>query len=290
MKFILTSAALVFFSGCAEYSKDGLILNSLKATDVPMEVARDWDWRTSHDEKDQSLNSYKNSSPNSASGRRNKLYLVSLGQPGLLPDSAFQATADYLKIFYGIPVVILASPAGLKLPPAFSRTGANGQEQWFTHYLMDSILKPALPADAVALMAITPIDLYPDPAWNFVFGQASLRDRVGVSSTYRFGMDSAAGHSDKRRLERLIKTASHEFGHMFSMHHCLAASCVMNGSNNINELDRRPMRICSRCLAKLHWNIGMPLRERMQALDTFFVNHGLFAEQQRNETDMKISE
>jgi len=29
-------------------------------------------------------------------------------------------------------------------------------------------------------------DLYPDPHWNFVFGQASLRDRVGVFSFARY--------------------------------------------------------------------------------------------------------
>jgi archaemetzincin len=29
-------------------------------------------------------------------------------------------------------------------------------------------------------------DLYPDPAWNFVFGQASLRERVEVFSFARY--------------------------------------------------------------------------------------------------------
>jgi archaemetzincin len=30
-------------------------------------------------------------------------------------------------------------------------------------------------------------DLYPEPSWNFVFGQASLNERVGVYSFARYG-------------------------------------------------------------------------------------------------------
>ena len=46
---------------------------------------------------------------------------------------------------------------------------------------------PRRPEDAVAVLGLTTSDLWPGEGWNFVFGQASLRDRIGVWSLYRFG-------------------------------------------------------------------------------------------------------
>ena len=37
-----------------------------------------------------------------------------------------------------------------------------------------ALLKKKIPEDAFCLLGITMEDLYPDPSWNFVFGQASL--------------------------------------------------------------------------------------------------------------------
>jgi archaemetzincin len=39
---------------------------------------------------------------------------------------------------------------------------------------------------AFCLNAVTMEDLYPDPQWNFVFGEASLPDRTGVFSFARY--------------------------------------------------------------------------------------------------------
>jgi archaemetzincin len=48
------------------------------------------------------------------------------------------------------------------------------------------LLKLRLPSDAFCILAITMEDLYPDASWNFVFGQASPRERVGVYSFARY--------------------------------------------------------------------------------------------------------
>jgi hypothetical protein len=42
------------------------------------------------------------------------------------------------------------------------------------------------PAGACCVVGITMDDLYPDPARNFAFGEASPRDRVGVYSFARY--------------------------------------------------------------------------------------------------------
>jgi archaemetzincin len=59
------------------------------------------------------------------------------------------------------------------------------------------LLKDRLPADAFALLGITMVDFIPQ--WNFVFGQASLRDRVGVYSFARYAPQS---YERIRRRER----------------------------------------------------------------------------------------
>ena len=46
-------------------------------------------------------------------------------------------------------------------------------------------LQGRLPEDAFCLLGITMEDLYPEPSWNFVFGPASLNERVGVYSFAR---------------------------------------------------------------------------------------------------------
>jgi archaemetzincin len=54
-----------------------------------------------------------------------------------------------------------------------------------------ALLKKRLPADSFCLLAITMEDLYPHPSWNFVFGQAYLRERVGLFSFARFASASS---------------------------------------------------------------------------------------------------
>jgi len=102
-------------------------------------------------------------------------------------------------------------------------------------------------------LALTAADLWPGKGWNFVFGQASLRDRVGVWSLYRNGDPDKDKASYQLCLKRTIKTAVHETGHMFSILHCTAWECCMNGSNTREESDRHPLWFCPECNAKVCW-------------------------------------
>lgn len=51
---------------------------------------------------------------------------------------------------------------------------------------MLNFLKARVTADAFCVLAVSMEDLYPEPSWNFVFGQASLRERVGAYSFARY--------------------------------------------------------------------------------------------------------
>lgn len=162
-----------------------------------------------------------------------------------------------------------------------------GFEQLLATYILDSMLKGHMPGKGIALMAITEKDLYPSTDWNYVFGLASYTNRVGVSSLYRLQDQEQDTLHYTRCLSRLIKVSSHEIGHMFSLHHCIRAKCVMNGSNRLSETDASPARACSECQKKLLWNFRYDNTKRLQQLLTFFSDNRLWDEHASCMQDME---
>jgi archaemetzincin len=131
-----------------------------------------------------------------------------------------------------------------------------------------------LPRDAFCVLTITMEDLYPEPAWNFVFGQASLRERVAVFSFARYGaafygQERAADHQ-MVLLRRSCKVLAHETAHMFGLAHCIFSNCVMNDSSHLDESDRRPMHLCPVCLRKLQFSVGFYVVQRHEKLAGFY--------------------
>ncbi|UCE07471.1 MAG: hypothetical protein JSW07_05400, partial [bacterium] len=114
--------------------------------------------------------------------------------------------------------------------------------------------------------------------WNFVFGQASLYDRVGVWSIYRNGDPDESEAMFRLCLLRTIKTAVHEIGHILTIRHCIEYECVMNGSNHREESDQRPLYLCPVCLKKLCWNLGIDPLKRYKKLGTFCLKNNLIKE------------
>jgi archaemetzincin len=147
-----------------------------------------------------------------------------------------------------------------------------GDKQILTPYVLDRLLKPRLPRDAVAYIAFTTSDLWPGRGWNFVFGQASLRDHVGVWSIYRNGDPE---RQFRLCLLRTMKTATHELGHVFSMYHCTLYQCNMCGSNHRAESDRRPIACCPECVAKIWYVTGCDPVARYRKLAAFCAEQGL---------------
>ncbi len=137
----------------------------------------------------------------------------------------------------------------------------NGEQQQLRTGDILALLRRRLPADAYCIIAVTMIDLYPGPEWNFVFGQASLTERVGVYSFARYG-----DASKTVTLRRSCEVLAHETGHMFGIRHCVFYRCVMNGSNNLHEFDGKPMHLCPVDLRKLQWSVGFDVVERYKRL------------------------
>lgn len=237
------------------------------------------DWLARYSEPGETYADYVNSSPVRPDDRRRVIYIQPLGDFSPMQRKIVGITADYMGIYFQLPVRVRDDLPMALIPQRARRVHPEwGMPQVLTTYVRDELLKPRLSDDAVALIAFTASDLWPGEGWNFVFGEASLADRVGVWSIARFGDPEASQASFRLTLRRTLGTATHETGHMFSMQHCVFYECSMCGSNSLPESDRYPLWLCPQCLAKLCYATGADPVKRFRELVVFVKAHGLHEE------------
>jgi archaemetzincin len=242
----------------------------------PMGKPKPYDWLASHNEPGQTFDEYINSNPTLPTAERKTIYVLPLGKFTAQQKKIIDITSGYLEAFYGLPVKEMPQQ-DLKHPsdPKDSRTGGYLKgSQIRTGYILDSILTPKLPQDAAAFIALTNEDLFPDVTMNYVFGQASLENRVGVWSLSR--LSQSADYNTF--LLRTLKIAAHETGHMFGMRHCTKYECLMSGTNYLGETDSRPIDACPECMAKICWISDVSPQDRYERLAAFCRKNGLINE------------
>lgn len=260
-------------------------LYRLNALDKKLPKPQPGDWLHEHHESGQTFMKYKQSRPISPNDSQKVIYLQPIGELTRVQDSIVLATAEYLHIFFALEVKILDPISDSLIPKESRRIREDGHEQIHTKFILDSLLEKRIPSDAIVVMAVTNIDLYPKPSWNFVFGEAYTKKRIGVSSMCRYYQDAQNG---SLCLSRLIKTSSHEIGHMFTMMHCTNAICVMNGTNSMEEADSRPNRLCSECLIKWSWNWKYDNVTRMEQLIAYFAKYKMFRDRALIKADVNL--
>lgn len=240
----------------------------------PMGKPANSDWLATHNEPGQTFAEYLDADPVKPTKERQKIYVLPLGTFNAKQQKIVDVTAGYLEVFYDLPVVELPAKPLVAVTPNVRQNKLTKTRQIKSGYILNDILKPILQDDAAALIAFTIDDLYPDDSMNYVFGQASLEDRVGVWSLAR--MDDNT--DDRNFLIRTLKIAAHETGHMFSMRHCKKYECLMSGTNHLAETDSRPIDACPECTAKVCWLSDVDQAERYQKLADFCRKNGLTKE------------
>ena len=242
----------------------------LRSLHSKLEKPKAGEWLASHEESGQTFSQYRKSRPNVLSGRRNKLYVQPIGDFTNTDNELIAASAEFLSIYFQCEVVVNDTMPESVIPKTAQRQHPSwGVHQLLTSHILDEILAPDLPADAFATIAFTKSDLWPGDGWNFVFGYAMLRDRVGVWSLARFGDPEKNEATRKKCLLRTIKVATHETGHMFSMAHCIKYRCNMQGSNSLEESDAQPLYLCPQCHAKILFASGCQPKDRFEKLIKF---------------------
>jgi len=242
----------------------------------PIPIPKSGDWLAEHPETGQSFDDFVKCKPNQPGEIRRKIYLQPLGKfpKGQIP--LVERLREYAAAYFGMEVEVL--PCMALCDSITSRINPFTRNRQILTGDVLAILKKNIPADAFCVLAITMEDLYPAPSWNFVFGQASLRERVGV---YSFARYDPAFYGKKRGkdyekilLRRSCKVLVHETGHMFGLMHCIYFKCVLNGSNHLKESDSRPVHLCPVCLRKLRYSIGFDVVNHYGNLFRFYKRVG----------------
>jgi archaemetzincin len=231
----------------------------------PMKV-EDGDWLQEFPEDGQTFEQYIASSPTLPTDERKTIYIQPMGKFTGAQLDVIKLTADYMRAFYNLPVKLMDVRPIKDVPPENIRIQFPDNKQIKTTYFVDNVLPKLIPDDAAAFICFTNYDLYPGDTWNYVFGQASLDKRVGVWSLWRLEREDGKKAEPALFLERTLKIAMHETGHMFSMRHCTKYECLMSGTNHLGETDRRPLDTCPECTAKIAWAMKYPLDKRYENL------------------------
>jgi archaemetzincin len=245
-------------------------------------TVREGDWLDSQQDSGETFEQYIASCRTLPTPERNTIYIQPIGTFNDQQRQAIRLTADYMRAFYNLPVKLNADRALGKVPAEKQRRiEYRNNLQIRTSYFLDDVLPKIVPDDAAALIAFTNYDLYPGETWSFVFGQASLTERVGVWSLYQFTNPPMRKADAGLLLDRTLKVAMHETGHMFSMKHCTKYECLMSGTNHLAETDRRPLDNCPECMAKVAWAMNYDPVARYNNLAAFWTKNGRTDEARR---------
>jgi archaemetzincin len=242
------------------------------------------DWLAEHHEPGQSFKQFINSRINKTDKKHNKIYLQPLGQFPKEPNDLLANLREYTSAYFCMDVLVLPS-LDLKDRNFTSRINPNTKNRQLLTSNILSFLRQIRLSDAFCILAITMEDLYPEPSWNFVFGQASIAGGVGVYSFARYdpvfyGQKRTKDY-EKILLRRSCKVLVHEMAHMFGLNHCIYYRCVINGSNHLKESDARPLHLCPVCLRKLHYSIGFDICDRYRRLYYFYQRVGFDEDSKR---------
>ncbi len=256
----------------------------------PIPPPQPGDWLDIHPEPGQTFRDYIELHPPKPTAERGKIYLQPLGEFEASKSPSLEILRDYANVYFGLPTEILPSLNLHSLPIASRKNPFTGKKQILTTDVLNISLA-ILPHDACTLLAITMEDLFPEPSWNFVFGQASLSQKVGVFSFARYD-PAFYGYTrgkDYRQilLKRSCQVLTHELAHMFYLAHCIYFLCIMNGSNHLAESDSRPLHLCPVCLRKLYFCLEFDIKKRYEKLWLFYRQQGFHDEAEWIATRLK---
>jgi archaemetzincin len=102
-------------------------------------------------------------------------------------------------------------------------------------------------SESVKMLGLFNIDLF-IPILTYIFGQAYLRGRSGIVSSYRLKNELYGMRQDENLLnDRFRKICIHELGHAFGLIHCHTPTCVMKSSTYVEDIDLKSHNLCINC-------------------------------------------
>lgn len=236
------------------------------------------DWLAWHREVPQTFADFTALQPAVPTAQAHTICIQPLGNFPGDRSPALDDLREFCAAYFGLetrvlPAIALRGSGGVR-----SRARDGGLVQYLSTDIL-ALLRKGFAKDAFCVIGVTMEDLYPEESWNFVFGQASSEERVGIFSFKRYTPEwNRQRWTDESRLlllQRSCAVLAHETGHMFGLDHCTFFECQMCGSNHLAESDARPLHFCPVCLRKLYSSARFDLAERYRKLLVFYEKHAL---------------
>jgi archaemetzincin len=233
--------------------------------------ANSWKRGIGKNEVEQTFEAFETSKAMRANARRNVLNIVIIDK-GISKEEReiLQIVSDYLKVVHGVTVALTTN---------YTLTDENRRGNQYAVESNISQIITNLPENAFVL-GFTSEDLYPyeyRDSINFIFGVGLWENAAGLFSTCRI-----KSQSFETTLIRLMRLASHEFGHMRGLDHCTNYACCMQGVNSMGEADEVPLTFCALDMTKICRLNGWSLKEGYQRQLDFFEG---FREKYRKKAD-----
>jgi archaemetzincin len=240
---ILLLPVLYFTAGCSNHQNQPAESPTTQLAELydTLSTPQPGEWLYEQQELGQTLEEFRDDTPIDSNNADATFYILPID---IIHEEEFSLIADvatYLTTIFGNEVTVLPSINAQLFPTHYFR-----DEQLNSQLLLDEIIRPLLEKDALGIMGLTQRDIYPGDGWNFVFGQANTKEKIGITSFARYG-NYDTDTARQLVLNRLIKTTTHEFLHMLGLQHCIQYACVLNGSNSLDESDKKPSIICPEC-------------------------------------------
>lgn len=138
-------------------------------------------------------------------------------------------------------------------------------------------LRQMMNGNALAMIGITFEDIYNGDDNNYVFGLGSAASKTGVFSFARYDRRFWGEEENNELLTYCaVKVMIHEMCHMFGLSHCIYFSCLMNGSNHLEEGSKKPFHLCPVCTRKILYLLNFNILEWYRTLTSLFIKHGRY--------------
>ena len=256
--------------------------------DLPPATTCDWLGRGQPGEKDrpgQPVKRFIQPGPhrNFPSKMRSKIYLQPLGDVRGAPSATI--FAELLQRWFLLEVVVCKPPSDEEVNALERDERGCGYGPQIETPSAHELLYKTMARDAFIVLGYTMEDICnTSSGFGFLFGEANLDRGVGLFSFARYA--DGVSRTSARFLRRCGMVLCHEATHCFGVRHCVYASCLMNGSNHLEEAESRPFDLCPVDLRKLQLTLDqakvkgrdqppIDLVARGRGLIEWFDKHGL---------------
>jgi len=124
-------------------------------------------------------------------------------------------------------------------------------EKHIAMYILSKLIEVDVPGDA-KILGVANVDIFVHRSvQEFIFGQAQFgrTSKAALISIYRMDPFSYVDgkRDDELLVQRMIKEAVHELGHVFDLRNCVEPECAMYLPKDLRSLDKKTDNFCLNC-------------------------------------------